>query len=94
MGIGEDLKRHALGLSQRAVERLLADEKRAMRIAGAIGRVQRGREALNRGQDELLRAFGFASKGDYRSVGKQLATLKRRVRELEEKLDKLSPQSD
>jgi polyhydroxyalkanoate synthesis regulator phasin len=94
MGLGDDLKRHALGLSQRAVERLLADEKRAMRIAGAIGKVQRGREAINRGQDELLRAFGFASKSDYRAVSKQLATLKRRVRELEEKLDKLSFHSD
>jgi polyhydroxyalkanoate synthesis regulator phasin len=83
-----------MGLSQRAVEQLLADEKRAMRIAGAIGRVQRGREAINRGQDELLRAFGFATKSDYRSVGKQVAALKRRVRELEEKLGKLTAQAD
>jgi hypothetical protein len=83
-----------MGISQRAVEHLLADENRAMRIAGAIGRVQRGREALNRGQDELLRAFGFATKSDYRSVGKQLAALKRRVRELEEKLGKLTARAD
>ncbi len=89
MGLGDDLKKQAMSLSQRALERLMADENRAMRIASAIGKVQRGRAAWARGQDELMRVFGFASKTDFKAVGKKLSTLKRRIRELEEKLDQL-----
>ena len=89
MGFRDDLKRQALSLSQRAIETLMADEARAMRIAGAIGKMQRGRAAFTRGQDQLMRVFGFASKSDFKTVGKKLSTLKRRSRELEEKLDQL-----
>ena len=78
-----------MSLSQRAIERLMADEDRAMRIASAIGKMQRGRAAFTRGQDQLMRVFGFASKSDFKTVGKKLSTLKRRIRELEEKLDHL-----
>ncbi len=89
MGLREELKKQAMSLSQKAVERLLADEKRAMRIAGAIGKVQRGREAINRGQDELMRTFNFAPRSDFKALSKQLSSLKRRIRELEEKIDQL-----
>jgi hypothetical protein len=89
MGLTDDLKKQAMSLSQRALEKLMANERRAMRIAGAIGKVQRGREAWNRGQDELMRSLSFAPKSDFKAIGKRLASLKRRVRELEEKLDRL-----
>ena len=89
MGLRDDLKKQAMSLSQRAIERLMADEDRAMRIASAIGKMQRGRAAFTRGQDQLMRVFGFASKSDFKTVGKKLSTLKRRIRELEEKLDQL-----
>ncbi len=89
MGFREDLKRQAMSVSQRAIEKLMADEKRAMRIAGALGKFQRGREAWTRGQDELMRTFSVAPKSDFKAVGKKLSSLKRRIRELEEKLDRL-----
>ena len=89
MGLGSDLKKQAMNLSQKAVERLFADEKRAMKIAGAIGTVQKGKEAINRGQDEIMRALSFAPKSDFKAIGKQLSSLKRRIRELDEKLDGL-----
>lgn len=87
MGLRQDLKRRAMSLSQKAMERLFADEERAMRIAGAIGKVQRGKAAFDRGQDQLLRTFSFAARADFKEVGKQLSALKRRLRELEEKLE-------
>jgi hypothetical protein len=87
MGLRADLKKAALGLSQKAMERLFADEKRAMRIAQAMGTVQRGRQAVVRGQDELMRALNLATKSDFKALGKQLSGLKRRIRELEEKLE-------
>jgi hypothetical protein len=90
MGIGKELKKRAMGASARAMEKLMADEKRAMKIASAIGSVQRGKQALDKGQEELLRAFSFATVGDYKAVGKKLSGLKRRLRELDEKLDELS----
>ncbi len=89
MGIRDDLKKQALDVSGKAMEKLMADEKRAMAIANAIGKVQRGKQALDRGQEELMKAFNFAPRSEFKSLGKQLSGLKRRLRELEEKLDGL-----
>ncbi|QSQ15301.1 hypothetical protein [Myxococcus landrumensis] len=89
MGIRDDLKKQALEVSGKAMEKLMADEKRAMAIANAIGKVQRGKQALDRGQEELMKAFHFAPRSDFKAVGKQLSGLKRRLRELDEKLDGL-----
>jgi hypothetical protein len=89
MGIGDELKKRALGVSAKAMEKLMADEKRAMQIANAIGKVQRGKQALDKGQEGLMRAFNFAPKSDFKAVGKKLSSLKRRLRELDEKLDQL-----
>jgi polyhydroxyalkanoate synthesis regulator phasin len=89
MGIRKRLTRRALELSQKAVERLMADEQRAMKIAEAIGTVQRGKQAMDRSQEEFLRALNFASKGDMKALGKRFSSLKRRLRELDERLDSL-----
>ena len=42
------LKKQALELSQKAMERLMADEKRARQMASALGSVQRGKKALDK----------------------------------------------
>ena len=89
MGIRDDLKKQALDVSGKAMEKLMADEKRALAIASAIGKVQRGKQALDRGQEELMKALHFAPRGEFKALGKQLSGLKRRLRELEEKLDGL-----
>jgi hypothetical protein len=89
MGIRDGLKKQALEVSGKAMEKLMADEKRAMAVANAIGKVQRGKQALDRGQEELMKAFNFAPRSEFKSLGKQLSGLKRRLRELEEKLDGL-----
>jgi hypothetical protein len=83
------LRAQALGMSQKAFERLMADEQRAQWVAQALGRVQRGKRALDRGQEELMHAFQLAVKSDFGQVSKQLSSLKRRTRELEERLDRL-----
>jgi hypothetical protein len=90
MGIRQDLKKQALGVSQKAVEKLLADEKRAMAVAQALGSVQRGKQALDRGQEELMRVLSFAPKSDFKAVGRKLSGLKRRLRELDEKLEEIA----
>jgi hypothetical protein len=87
VGLSNDLKRRALEVSQKAMEKLMADEKRAMQFANAVGRIQKGKQALERGQDQLLRTLNLAAKGDMKALGKRFSALKRRLRELEEKLD-------
>ena len=90
MGIREELKKQALGVSQKAMEKLLADEKRALGVAQALGSVQRGKQALDRNQEELMRALSFAPKSDFKALGKKLSGLKRRLRELDEKLEEIA----
>ncbi|MFL5353389.1 hypothetical protein [Archangium sp.] len=90
MGIRESLKKQALGMSQKAMEKLMADEKRAMTVAQALGSVQRGKQALDRSQEELMRALSFAPRSDFKAVGKKLSGLKRRLRELDEKLEEIA----
>ena len=83
------LRAQALGMSQKAFERLMADEQRAQWVAQAMGTVQRGKKALDRGQEELMHALQLAAKSDFAKMGKQLSALKRRTRELEERVDRL-----
>jgi hypothetical protein len=91
MGLGDSLKKQALEWSQKAVEVLLADEQRAGQIAKLIGQVQRGRKVLTEGQDELMRSLQFSPSADYKAVGKQLSGLKRRLREMDERLTQTKP---
>lgn len=84
------LRAQALGMSQKAFERLMADEQRAQWVAQAMGTVQRGKKALDRGQEEFMHAFQLAAKSDFAKMGKQLSALKRRTRELEERVDRLA----
>jgi transcription initiation factor TFIIIB Brf1 subunit/transcription initiation factor TFIIB len=94
MGIREKLKEQAFDLSRRTMERLLADEKRAQAVAGALGTVQRGKRALDRSQDEMMRALQVASKTELKALGKALSALKRRARELDERLSAATPKRD
>ena len=87
MGITEKIKAEAMGLSQKAMERIFADDKRAARVAEAIGAVQRGKAAFDKTQRAVMHQLNFASRTDFKELGKQLSGLKRRVRELESKLD-------
>lgn len=78
-----------MGLSQKALERLFADEKRSAQIATALGAVQRGKAAFDKTQRELMHQLNFASKSDFKELGKQLSSLRRRVQELESRLNRM-----
>ena len=88
MGLASKLKKEALSFSHKALERLFSDDRRAMQVAEAVGTVQRGRAAIDKGQDELMRALNLAPRSDFKALGKQLSGLKRRMRELSHKLDR------
>ncbi|MCC6336071.1 MAG: hypothetical protein IT380_19035 [Myxococcales bacterium] len=86
MGLRSTLKKRALGLSQKAMERLFADEARAQKIAEAIGTVQRGKQAFDSTQRVVLNQLNFATKADFKELGRQLSSLRKRVKALDEKL--------
>jgi hypothetical protein len=90
MGLSDRFKKEAMELSQKAMEKLMSDDKRAMKIAAAVGTVQRGKRAFDRGQEEVMRQLNFAPRSDFKAVGKKLSSLKRRLLDLEEKLEALS----
>ena len=87
----DDLKHRTVGIVGKAIERVLADEKRAAKVARAVGAVQKGKEAIDRAQENLLKNLGVATCSDYREVGKRVSSLKRRVRHMAEKLERVKP---
>lgn len=84
----DELKNRTMGMLGKAVERVLSDETRAAKVAKAVGRVQKGKEAIDRAQEGLLKNLGVATKADYKDVGKRISALKRRVRHLAERIEK------
>jgi hypothetical protein len=89
MGLRSSLKKHAVSLSTQAVERLFADEKRAARISSALGSVQRGKQAVDSTQRAVMHQLSFATKADFKDLGKQLSALKKRLKALDEKLTRV-----
>jgi hypothetical protein len=94
MGMRQKLQDQAFDFSRRTMEKLLANENRAQAVAGALGKVQRGKRALDRGQEEVMRALQLASKREFKALGKALSGLKRRARELDERLATAAPKRD
>jgi hypothetical protein len=86
MGLRKQLQEKAMGFSAKAMERLFSDEKRAQKIAEAIGTVQRGKAAVDKTQAVVMHQLNFATKGDFKDIGRSLSSLKKRMKALEEKL--------
>lgn len=89
MGIRGQLKKQAMGLSQKAMEKLFADEKRAEKVVAMMGKAQQAKKSVDSAQRAVLHQFNFATKQDFKELGKQLSSLKKRLRSLDEKLGKL-----
>jgi hypothetical protein len=87
MSVGSRIRKRALKLGTRAFGALMADEKRAQRIASAFGAAQRSREALDRAQGQVLHTLGFAAKHDYEKLLQTLAQLSERIDGIERKID-------
>lgn len=94
MGLVDALKKQALGLGGKAMERVFADERRAEQVGELFMMVQRGRKAVDAAQEAALRGLGVASSGDLKATGKRLAQLRRTARQLDEKLSRLADRLD
>ena len=71
----------------RAAEKVLNDPRGQDAVARAVGLAQRGRRRMEELQERLMEAAGIPGRQDYQDLAKQLARIKRKARELTEKLD-------
>jgi hypothetical protein len=86
------LRERATQLGMKVVGKVFEDPKRAEAIAGAIGGIQKAKEAFDQAQAKALRAAGLVTRDDFRDAGKRLSQLKRRCAELSTELDRLLEQ--
>ena len=86
------LRERATQLGMKVVGKVFEDPKRAEAIAGAIGGIQKAKEAFDQAQAKALRAAGLVTRDDLRDAGKRLSQLKRRCVELSDELDRLLEQ--
>ncbi len=89
MGLADKLKQRAMGFGQKAMERLFSDEKRAQRVVEVMGKAQQAKKSLDSTQRVVMHQLNFATRQDFKDLGKQLSGLKKRLRSLDEKLTAL-----
>lgn len=89
MSITGKLKQRALGLSQKAMERLFADEQRAQKVVEVLGKAQQAKKSIDSTQRVVMHQLNFATKQDFKDLGKQLGALKKRLKSLDDKLARL-----
>ncbi|GAC1338195.1 MAG: hypothetical protein NVSMB23_05620 [Myxococcales bacterium] len=87
--MAKTVRERAAELGMKAMGKLFEDPKRAEAIAKAIGGLQQAKVALDEAQEKALRAAGLVTREDFKSAGKRLSALKRRVRDLADDLDGL-----
>jgi hypothetical protein len=86
-GIGGKLLEAGTRLVTRAAEKVLSDPRGQDAVARAVGMAQRGRRRVEQLQERLMDIAGVPGRQDYQDLVKQLARIKRKARELAEKLD-------
>jgi hypothetical protein len=63
-------------------------------VARAVGIAQRGRKRLETLQERAMQAAGIPGRQDYQDLAKQLARIKRKARELSERMEDGAPRGD
>jgi hypothetical protein len=70
----------------RATHAVLESPRGQEVFARAVGLAQRGRQRLEGAQERVLAAAGIPGRKDYEDLARQLARIKRKTRELSERL--------
>jgi hypothetical protein len=86
-GFAEKLLEAGTRLVSRAAEKVLTDPRGQDAVARAIGMAQRGRRRVEEMQQRVMQAAGIPGREDYQELAKQLARIKRKARELAEKVE-------
>jgi hypothetical protein len=85
-GLTEALFETGTRLVSHAAETVMKDPRGQEALARAIGLAQRGRRRLEEVQERVMQAAGIPGRQDYQDLAKQLARIKRKARELGERL--------
>lgn len=75
----------------RAAETVMSDPRGQEAVARAIGLAQRGKRRVEELQERVMEAAGIPGRQDYQELAKQLARIKRKARELAERMEKGGP---
>ncbi len=86
-GLGERLLEVGTKAVARAAERVMSDPRGQDAVARAVGLAQRGRRRVEAVQEQLMKAAGIPGRQEYDDIAKQLARIKRKARELAERLE-------
>ncbi len=78
----------------RAAHAVLENPRGQEALARAVGIAQRGRQRLEQAQERVLAAAGIPGRKDYEDLARQLARIKRKTRELSERLEGIAPQDE
>lgn len=78
----------------RATHAVMESPRGQEAVARAVGMAQRGRRRLEEAQERVLAAAGIPGRKDYEDLARQLARIKRKTRELSERLAGASPQDE
>ncbi len=71
----------------RAAEWFLNDPRGQGALARAVGMAQRGRRRMEEMQERIMEAAGIPGRQDIQELAKQLARIKRKAREIADKID-------
>jgi hypothetical protein len=78
----------------RAASAILADPRGQEAMARAVGLAQRGLRLFGEVQERALHGAGCAARRDYHDLRKQVARLKRKAREMSERLEAAQGEGD
>ena len=74
-------------LVAKAADTVLSDPRGQEALARAVGFAQRGKRRLEAAQERFMKAAGIPGRQEYQDLARQLARIKRKARELAEKLE-------
>jgi hypothetical protein len=86
-GLRDRLRAAGTRFVARAAEKVLSAPRGQEALARAVGMAQRGRRRVEELQERMMQAAGIPGRQDYQDLAKQLARIKRKARELAEKLE-------
>jgi polyhydroxyalkanoate synthesis regulator phasin len=86
-GIADLLLEQGMRFANQAARTVIDDRRGQEAVATAVGLAQKGMRRLEGVQEKVLHAVGLPSKSDYQDVAKQMARLKRKMRDLKKQVD-------
>jgi hypothetical protein len=90
-GFTDTLLEKGTKLVARAADTVMSDPRGQDAFARAIGLAQRGKRRVEEAQERFMKAAGIPGRQEYQDLARQLARIKRKARELSERLEREQP---